>query len=426
MTQGWAVDYLTLPASGGELVNNAIYRVESNTQINGTLSVPTGGTVTIYIAKGKTLRVTGANAPTTGGFPNRGTVPGQPAIRVPSTSKLIITGAGSLRVKGGNASPYVGNNKNGAAGAIGGAGGNGGRTDNGYQIDGYNGEAMGIVYIRGNVTVRAARGTSLGRRVTTAHGADGGVATYAIGGGGGGGAAYKNGKGKMGGTDGNGELYIEKSARVIYLNGRRDTGNRTVASFKTPTKLNVQYIVDGALKTTQVLKEFGTLNVKNDEYSVTTEDETLNDYGFTTVTVKNVKSWNTKEDGSGDTYNTKDLLVYNNVDRTGASVDFPLYAQWDENSGVQFNGIHDAYELTQFANVVNSGKADANGILLADINMAESAWTSTTVARDGKTWGVWTPWMPIGINNEATDLSECYSGIFDGNGHVVLHPQWQC
>ena len=289
---------------------------------------------------------------------------------------------------------------------------------------------MGAVYIRGNVIVRAARGTSRGRRATIAHGADGCVPTYAIGAGGGGGAARKTtaGAGGVNGTSGDkiaqGTLYIEKSARVVYLNGRRDTRNRTVAPFRTPTKLNVQYYVDGTLKTTQELKEFGTLNVKNDAYSVTTEDETLNDDGFTTVTIKNVKNWNTKADGSGITYNPKDLVVYNHddiygFDTGGHTVTLPLYAQWDENSNVQFNGIHDAYELTQFANVVNGGKATANGILMADVNMAQSAWTSTKVARDGKTWGDWDNWVPIGINNEPTDLSKFYSGIFDGNGHVV-------
>ncbi|MDO4957732.1 MAG: InlB B-repeat-containing protein [Prevotellaceae bacterium] len=184
----------------------------------------------------------------------------------------------------------------------------------------------------------------------------------------------------------------------------------------------MQYYVDGTLKTTQVLKEFGTLNVKNEAYSVTTEDKTLNEDGFTTVTVKNVKSWNTRADGKGDTYNPKDLLVYNNTDRNGASVDFPLYAQWDENSGVQFNGIHDAYELTQFANVVNAGKEDANGILMADINMAESAWTSTEVARDGKAWGKWKYWVPIGATNNVyrwEDSQKRFRGIFDGNGYIV-------
>lgn len=433
VTQGWAVDYLALPASGNNpaatvasgnrtLVAGGTYRVETNTTIDGTktnvygLRVPENSTVTIYIAKGKTLLVRGEN----GSAQN---APGKPAIEVPSTSTLIITGGGRLRVYGGKA--YARNGRiggSGAAPAIGGIGGNGGAD----RKDGGAGTAMGIVYVRGNVIVRAARGTSYGRRSTNSAGADGLVPTYAIGGGAGGGAGRNASNGSRyanGATGDNGSLYIEKSARVVYLNGRRDTRNRTVASFKTPTKLNVQYIVDGETKTTQVLKEFGTLNVKNDEYSVTTEDETLNDYGFTTVTVKNVKSWNTKADGSGDTYNTKDLLVYNNVDRSGASVDFPLYAQWDENSGVQFNGIHDAYELTQFANVVNSGKADANGILLADINMAESAWTSTTVARDGKTWGDWSPWEPIGICDvpapSDTDYDRAFLGIFDGNGYIV-------
>lgn len=451
VTQGWAVDYLTLPAGGGELVDGAIYRVESNTTINSTLSVPTDGdgTVTIYIAKGKTLTVRGTNgAVSTNNNASGASKPAKPAIEVPSGTTLIITGAGTLRVYGGRAATYATNAiaNGGAAGAAPAIGGAGGFSSQTRGEAGANGNPMGTVYVRGNVIVRAARGTSRGRRATTAHGADGCVPTYAIGAGGGGGAARKTDKGVGGvnGTSGDkaaqGNLYIEKSARVVYLNGRRDTRNRTVASFKTPTKLNVKYIVDGTLKTTQVLKEFGTLNVNNKAYSVTTEDETLNDDGFTTVTVKNVKSWNTKEDGSGDTYNTKDLLVYNNVDRTGASVDFPLYAQWDENSGVQFNGIHDAYELTQFAKVVNAGKADANGILLADINMAESAWNEKNPSRvkgdDGEfiKWGKWENWVPIGTsmrekfenegkvdteNYDAKTYTKPFSGIFDGNGHIV-------
>lgn len=431
VTQGWAVDYLELPASGNNpgaaansgnrtLAEGGTYRVETNTTIDGTknnvygLRVPENSTVTIYIAKGKTLLVRGKH----GSAQN---TPGKPAIEVPSTSTLIITGGGTLRVYGGRAFTYAGYvGGSGAAPAIGGIGGNGGAN----RAIGSDGAAMGNVYIRGNVTVRAARGTSLGRRTTNSHGADGIVPTYAIGGGGGGGAGRNaaNGSRFANGSNGNnGNLYIEKSARVLYLNGKRRLSDDK--NFKTPTKLNVQYIVDGTLSTTQVLNEYGTLNVKNEAYSVTTEDKTLNEDGFTTVTVKNVKSWNTRADGTGDTYNPKDLLVYNNINRTGASVDFPLYAQWDENSGVQFNGIHDAYELTQFANVVNAGKAKANGILMADINMAESAWTSTTVARDGKEWGDWSPWVPIGICDvpapSDTDYDRAFLGKFDGNGYIV-------
>lgn len=436
VTQGWAVDYLTLPANGNNpsdrdqnnrtLVAGGTYRVETNTTIDGTkanfygLRVPESSTVTIYIAKGKTLLVKGTNG--------SGTTGATPAISVPSSSTLIITGGGTLRVYGGKAGQRNGTGSRvgggGAAPAIGGTGGTGG-TGNNTNTKAKEGTAMGNVYVRGNVTVRAARGTSYGRRATSSRGADGAVPTYAIGGGGGGGAYYNaTAANRVNATNGkNGALYIEKSARVIYLNGRRDTRDRDVTKFTNPTKLNVQYIVDGTLNTTQVLKEFGTLNVKNEAYSVTTEDETLNEDGFTTVTVKNVKSWNTKADGTGDTYNPKDLLVYNNIDRTGASVDFPLYAQWDENSGVQFNGIHDAYELTQFANVVNAGKATANGILMNDIDMSQRAWTSTTIARDGNAWGDWSPWVPIGICDvpapSDTDYDRAFLGKFDGNGYIV-------
>ncbi|MDO4957731.1 MAG: hypothetical protein Q4E68_00560 [Prevotellaceae bacterium] len=154
VTQGWAQVYETLPTGSATLKENAVYRVESTTKINGTLSVPLGKTVTIYIAKGKNLTIRGAKGS------NR-TTPGKPAIEVPSettnnvtvNSTLIITGGGTLRVYGGNAYAYATTaGGSGAAPAIGGIGGNGGSD----RKDGSDGAAMGNVYIRGNVTVRVA------------------------------------------------------------------------------------------------------------------------------------------------------------------------------------------------------------------------------------------------------------------------------
>ena len=50
-----------LPDASATLVSGTIYTATTKT-INGTLTVPTGGTVTIYIPAGVTLTINGANA----------------------------------------------------------------------------------------------------------------------------------------------------------------------------------------------------------------------------------------------------------------------------------------------------------------------------------------------------------------------------
>ena len=180
-----------LPDASATLVSGTIYTATTKT-INGTLTVPTGGTVTIYIPAGVTLTINGANAGNGGNGINGaendrknhthnantcangsqardneracGGLAGtkaQPAISVPSGATLIITGEGTLIANGGNGGSggKGGNGQNGttgglilgiitdyagaggggggggggAAAAIGGAGGNGGNGGKGGQ-----------------------------------------------------------------------------------------------------------------------------------------------------------------------------------------------------------------------------------------------------------------------------------------------------
>lgn len=218
-----------LPDASATLVSGTIYTATTKT-INGTLTVPTGGTVTIYIPAGVTLTINGANAGNgyngnigdesprkshshnstcagNGGKENAcggaGGNGAMPAICVPTGATLILTGEGTLIATGGNAGSG-GNGGNGqdangslvinyyggaggagagggggAAAAIGGAGGHGGAGGYGGEyganailgivgpgsggvggdgISGTSGQAMGNVWIIGNVTVETTNG----------------------------------------------------------------------------------------------------------------------------------------------------------------------------------------------------------------------------------------------------------------------------
>jgi uncharacterized repeat protein (TIGR02543 family) len=185
-----------LPDASATLVSGTIYTATTKTII-GTLTVPTGGTVTIYIPAGVTLTINGSDAGNGGNAINGaendrknhthnantcangsqardneracGGLAGtkaQPAISVPSGATLIITGEGTLIANGGDGGSggKGGNGQNGtiggwilgiitdyagagaggggggggAAAAIGGAGGNGGNGGKGgsYTNDG--------------------------------------------------------------------------------------------------------------------------------------------------------------------------------------------------------------------------------------------------------------------------------------------------
>lgn len=414
VTQGWAQETYTAPTykttfpTNGNLVKNYVYKVESSQTISSTLTAPTDGPVTIYIAKGKTLTVKG----------NVGsaTTAAKPAISVPTGATLIVTGGGTLRVYGGKAGLRNGANNvrggGGAAPGIGGAGGAGGNTKAGSGVD------MGTVYIRGNVTVRAARGTSGGRRVTAKYGADGLVPTYAIGGGGAGGAYksdtqsnYKNG--------GLGTLYIENTARVLYLNGsKRKIDSKNTIKMTTPNNVVVTFDandgkISGQTSTTltQTIREFGKINVNNKLFTRQSVTETVNADGFKVVTNYSLAGW---QDEKGNTYSVNDFVIANG-NGNGINSTLTLKAQWTETESLY--AIYTADDLMKFAKYVNeTPKLDANGILMADINMTQRS----------ASWGCW---IPIGgtskVQDKATNNNlntvKPFRGVFDGNGHIVAN-----
>lgn len=394
MTQIWAQSL-----AAGDLTAGAVYKVESSQTISGTLNVPQDGTVTIYIAKGKTLTVNSNTA-------------GQPAISVPSNSTLILTGGGTLRVKGGSGAKYATTQGGvGAAPAIGGTGGAGGAS----KANGADGTGMGTVYVRGNVYVKASRGTSYIRKATTKHGADGAVPSYAIGGGGGGGAGSK-GTGKNGATGAIGTLYVEKTARVAYLNGLRRRSNTT--SFKIQNKVIVTYNANGGSGSapSQTINEYGFINVKENNFTYV--GNRTEDNGLIQVTSYKFVGWNTAADGSGISYKNKDLILADGLGTSGKKDEITLYAQWDKSdaSAYVYYEIWNALQLTRFAYLVDSisGKNNSNAKVMADINMSKDAWNPNNEAN----WGDWKYWVPIGIDNDVKP-SGGYKGTFDGNGYII-------
>ncbi len=63
--------------------------------------------------------------------------------------------------------------------------------------------------------------------------------------------------------------------------------------------------------------------------------------------------------------------------------------------------ISTAKQLMDFADFVNKGNVNANATLMADIDLAEYTWT------------------PIGVTAMGEDVTNGYTGSFDGNGHVI-------
>ena len=124
----WGQTYSPLPSSAAAdehgyiaLNNGTIYTVTTNTTIDGSLDVPSGATVTIYIPTGVTLTVNGKDGIDSkwgGWFGSEQGAPALPAIHVPSGASVIITGGGTLKAKGGNG----GASTNSAANGVGGSG----------------------------------------------------------------------------------------------------------------------------------------------------------------------------------------------------------------------------------------------------------------------------------------------------------------
>ena len=205
--------------ASGSLTSGKVYTVTQDTTIAGTssangLTVPQNTTVIIDIAAGKTLTVNGGDA-------NKATA-GKAGILMQTGSKLIITGSGTLVVKGGNggnggdggSSAYANNStSNGGAGGAGGAGGGAGIGTNGGAGGGAgsNGSAGGSWPNNATVTILStvsySGGTAGDNGSKGTHGTQGGgngCGGYGGGGGYGTGAAAIGTGGKGGNGGGNG------------------------------------------------------------------------------------------------------------------------------------------------------------------------------------------------------------------------------
>ena len=167
----------------------------------------------------------------------------RPAIILPESSTLVITGDGTINLTGGNGADGVvgkisgwgddgGDGGGGAAPGIGGIGGLAGKgSDDTNEQYGRLGSGMGKLYVLGNVTVNVTKGTAGASKVgtTVVGGGDGGHAPdYAIGAGGRGGNS-KDGEHNAssspyyGQTSDNGFIFKQSSATITYNNG----GSRT-------------------------------------------------------------------------------------------------------------------------------------------------------------------------------------------------------
>ena len=251
---------LTGGNGGKTLYGNKMYYVTKNVTYNGYytgyngLSVSSGATVYIYIPSGVTLTANGASG--------SGTTPGGAGIYVPSGSKLVLLGEGTVVANGGSGcsgsqggsggdgskhtsgtyddhfkTGYGGTGGSGGGGGgagigtpggVGGAGGSGGtntyvdKDESCYGSGGSNGSygysasAMGTLYVAESVTVKATGGS--GGNSGGGRGPAGSSSGSAIwgdpyrgvsggGGGGGGGAGYPGasiGTGGGGGAGGGG------------------------------------------------------------------------------------------------------------------------------------------------------------------------------------------------------------------------------
>ena len=204
----------------------------------------------------------------------------QPAIFLPESATLVITGDGTINLTGGNGADGVegkllsndgGDGGGGAAPGIGGKGGTGGQggLTAGNSKYGTLGTGMGKLYILGNVTVNVKKGKEGVSKVGTSvvGGGDGGkTPQYAIGGGGRGGNS-KDGESSASSspyynqTPNNGYIFIQNTATVTYKNGQgaTDTSRPDVQTEPTLKALSdVGYTFTGyRVGETWVVDEYG-------------------------------------------------------------------------------------------------------------------------------------------------------------------------
>ena len=458
-----------LPDASATLVSGTIYTATTKT-INGTLTVPTGGTVTIYIPAGVTLTINGANAGNgyngnigdesprkshshnstcagNGGKENAcggaGGNGAMPAICVPTGATLILTGEGTLIATGGNAGSGGNGGKGqdangtyminyyggaggagaggggGAAAAIGGAGGHGGAGgyggeyganaflgivgpgsggEGGDGISGTSGQAMGNVWIIGNVTVETTNGNGSTEAAQISNGTQGtsgaivfgwipslfsgrmqffggnggnfgyggSAATYGIGGGGNGGDGGHGGHGGdifresegaenesnksqsyTPGSAGNGTLYVQQYTSINepdITGTTHGTVNPITTDAQMPSAIATTFTIDG--ESTPLRSIFYGTVIEDMELTAAEKEVTRTGYTFNGYKIKGT---------STAVYDANGIFVYP-ITKVASSTDNTQYVSLQAPGNIVLEAVWTANIYTvQFDKQSGSG-----------------------------------------------------------------------
>ena len=458
-----------LPDASATLVSGTIYTATTKT-INGTLTVPTGGTVTIYIPAGVTLTINGANAGNgyngnigdesprkshshnstcagNGGKENAcggaGGNGAMPAICVPTGATLILTGEGTLIATGGNAGSGGNGGKGqdangslvvnyyggaggagaggggGAAAAIGGAGGHGGAGGYGGEYganaflgiigpgsggvggdgtSGTSGQAMGNVWIIGNVTVETTNGNGSTEAAQISNGTQGtsgaivfgwipslfsgrmqffggnggnfgyggSAATYGIGGGGNGGDGGHGGHGGdifresegaenesnksqsyTPGSAGNGTLYVQQYTSINepdITGTTHGTVNPITTDAQMPSAIATTFTIDG--ESTPLRSIFYGTVIEDMELTAAEKEVTRTGYTFNGYKIKGT---------STAVYDANGIFVYP-ITKVASSTDNTQYVSLQAPGNIVLEAVWTANIYTvQFDKQSGSG-----------------------------------------------------------------------
>ena len=521
-----------LPDASATLVSGTIYTATTKT-INGTLTVPTGGTVTIYIPAGITLTINGTKAGNgyngnigdesprkshshnstcagNGGKENAcggaGGNGAMPAICVPTGATLILTGEGTLIATGGNAGSG-GNGGNGqdahgslvvnyyggaggagagggggAAAAIGGAGGHGGAGgyggeygansflgligpgsggEGGDGTSGTSGQAMGNVWIIGNVTVETTNGNgsteaaqisngtqgTSGAKVTgwilsfsgnmQFFGGNGGnfgyggsAATYGIGGGGNGGDGGHGGHGgdifreNQGtenesnksqsytpGSAGNGTLYVQQYTSINepdITGTTHGTVNPITTDAQMPSAIATTFTIDG--ESTPLRSIFYGTVIEDMELTAAEKEVTRTGYTFNGYKIKGT---------STAVYDANGIFVYP-ITKVASSTDNTQYVSLQAPGNIVLEADWTANTYTVTLDKQNGSGGDDSVTATYDSAMP----SATAPTRTGYTFhGYFTEANGEGTKYYNADMSSAH--IWDkANNTTTLYAHW--
>ncbi len=530
VAEAWA--QTALPDASATLVSGTIYTATTKT-INGTLTVPTGGTVTIYIPAGVTLTINGANAGNgyngnigdesprkshshnstcagNGGKENAcggaGGNGAMPAICVPTGATLILTGEGTLIATGGNAGSGGNGGKGqdangsfvvnyyggaggagaggggGAAAAIGGAGGHGGAGGYGgeYGANGFlglvgpgsggvggdgtsgtSGQAMGNVWIIGNVTVETTNGNGSTEAAQISNGTQGtsganvsgwipslfgnmqffggnggnfgyggSAATYGIGGGGNGGDGGHGGHGgdifreNQGtenesnksqsytpGSAGNGTLYVQQYTSINepdITGTTHGTVNPITTDAQMPSAIATTFTIDG--ESTPLRSIFYGTVIEDMELTAAEKEVTRTGYTFNGYKIKGT---------STAVYDANGIFVYP-ITKVASSTDNTQYVSLQAPGNIVLEADWTANTYTVTLDKQNGSGGDDSVTATYDSAMP----SAEAPTRTGYTFhGYFTEANGEGTKYYNADMSSAH--IWDkANNTTTLYAHW--